>query len=174
MRMHGASAASPAIGRGTRAGFSLVELLIVIAIILVIAAIAIPNLISGRRQANESAVASAMRAISSAQVSYQTSYQQGLSPDLVSLGPPGGGTSPSASAADLIDAVLASGTRNGYTFTYVATDANSDGQPESFTLNANPITPGITGLKRFYMDQSNVIRFNLNGPAGPSDPPIPF
>jgi prepilin-type N-terminal cleavage/methylation domain-containing protein len=156
------------------AGFSLIELLIVIAIILVIAAIAIPNLISGRRQANESAAAGALRSIGTAQVSYQTSYQQGFSPDLASLGPPPGGSPPSATAADLIDAALASGFRSGYTFTYVAVDSNSDGQFEQFTLNANPVTVGVSGLKRFYMDQSNVIRFNLTGPAGPSDLPIPF
>jgi prepilin-type N-terminal cleavage/methylation domain-containing protein len=153
-----------------RCGFSLLELLIVIAVILTIAAIAIPNLLRARMQANETSAAAALRSIATVQMQYITTYQQGYAPSLAALGP---GSPPSAAAADLIDQVLASGTKTGYTFTYSATDTNGDGITDAFTCNAAPITPGQTGQKYFYVDQTNVIRYNLTGPAGPSDPPIP-
>ncbi len=155
-----------------RRGFSLLELLIVIAVILTIAAIAIPNLMRARMQANETSAAASLRSIATVQVQYISTYQQGYAPSITALGPPGGG-SPSATSADLIDPVLATGTKSGYTFLYSATDNDGDGKPEAFTCNAAPITPGQTGQKYFYVDQTNVIRYNLTGVAGPTDPPIP-
>lgn len=154
-------------------GFSLIELLIVIAIILTIAALAIPNLLRSKMRANETAAVAAMRAITTAQVSYQTTYDRGFAPGLPALGPPPSATPRSASAADLIDSVLASGTRGGYRFSYNPVDADGDGQYETYSINANPTSPGSTGDKYFYVDQSNVIRENLGGPANASSPPVP-
>lgn len=151
-------------------GFSLLELLIVIAVILTIAAIAIPNLMRARMQANETSAAAALRSIATVQVQYQSTYNQGYAPSLSALGP---GSPPSATSADLIDPVLATGTKTGYTFNYSSVDNDGDGKPEGFTCNADPITPGQTGQKYFYVDQTNVIRYSLTGPAGPTDPPIP-
>jgi len=155
------------------AGFSLIELVLVVAIILIISAIAIPRFLSSKMRANETGAVSALRSFTAAQVAYQTTYQQGVAPDLQSLGPPPPGDDPSPSRANLIDSLLASGVRSGYVFIYTPVDINGDGTPDSYTLNANPVSPGQTAQKFFYVDQSNLIRFSMDGPAGPTSSPIP-
>jgi prepilin-type N-terminal cleavage/methylation domain-containing protein len=156
-------------------GFSLIELLVVIAIILVIAALAIPNFLRSKMRANEAAAAAALRGICTAQETYRSIYARGYAPGpgLTALQPPPAGTPPSAGAADLIDPVLAAGTRQGYTYSYVPIDADGDGQPEAYTVNADPAQVGKTGEKHFYVDQTNVVRENLGGPANASSPPVP-
>src|ERR1700730_1627817 len=101
-------------------GFSLIELLIVVAIILIIAAIAIPNLLRSKMAANEASAVGSLRSLNTAAVAYSTTY--GTYPaSLAALGP---STSPSSSAADLIDSVLSSGTKSGYTFTWTPGGSN--------------------------------------------------
>jgi len=103
----------------TQKGFSLIELLIVVAIILIIASIAIPNLLRARMNANETAAVQAVRTINTAQIEYNSAYPTvGFANSLAALG----GTScapPSATSACLIDTQLASGTKTGYAFTLV-------------------------------------------------------
>ena len=154
------------------AGFSLIELLIVIAIILTIAAIAIPSFLKSKMQANETSAASSLRTVCTSIVAYQTTYQIGFPPSMLALGP-GAGGAPTSAAAQLIDSNLAAGVRSGYTFNYAAVDTNGDGQMDSFTINAAPVSPGISGNKYFFVDQSNVIRFALAGPANAASTPIP-
>jgi type IV pilus assembly protein PilA len=154
-------------------GFSLIEILIVITVILVIAGIAIPQLLRSKMIANESAAASALRSICTVQVSYESTFNLGFAPNLASLGPPPPGNLPTASNADLIDSVLASGIRNGYSFVYVPIDTGGTGKPDAFTVNANPVSPGQTGEKYFYVDQTNVIRWKLGGPADSNSTPVP-
>ena len=156
-----------------RAAFTLIELLAVIAVILVIATFTIPRLIRSRMVANEDAAVSALRTLGSANMIYWNSYQQGYAPSLAALAPPTGGGPPSASSADLIDAVLAGGTRGGYTYIYAAVDTNGNGQFDLFTINANPLSPGISGQRYFFVDQSHVVRFEVGGPANASSQPIP-
>jgi len=149
-------------------GFSLIELLIVVAIILIIAAIAIPNLLRSRMAANEASAVGSMRTINTSCVTYSTTYGIGFPSTLASLGTSGAASSTSA---QLVDNVLASGAKSGYTFTYVA-GAVAGGVVPTYTLNAAPITPGQTGMRYFFTDQSGVIRFNVSAAATVSDSPL--
>jgi len=163
----------PGRPRPSASGFSLIELLIVVAIILVIAAIAIPNYLRSRMAANEAAAVQSLRNINTAQVVYSTTYGIGYSAQLSHLAPtPGNPLVTSTTNAGLIDDVLASGAKSGYTFVYNATDADGDGRNESFTITAAPASVGSTGQRRFYTDQSGVIRSNLNGAADVNSTPI--
>jgi type IV pilus assembly protein PilA len=150
-------------------GFSLIELLIVVAIILIIAAIAIPNLLRSRMAANEAATSQNMRTIITAQAAYSTTYGIGFSATLADLGNMGGPLGPLA--ADLIESDLALGTKSGYTYTYVSAAAVG-GIIYDYKLNTDPINVGTTGQRHFYTDQTGVIRQNTVAVAGPGDPPI--
>jgi prepilin-type N-terminal cleavage/methylation domain-containing protein len=151
-------------------GFSLIELLIVVAIILIIAAIAIPNLLRSRIAANQASAVGSLRTINTAQITYASTYNTGYSPDLVSLGP-GTGTTPTPSEAGLIDSVLAGGVKSGYSFVYSPGSVVA-GRIDTYTLNANPTTPGTTGTNYYFTDQSGVIRQNSTGTASATDSPI--
>lgn len=152
-------------------GFSLIELLIVVAIILIIAAIAIPNLLRSRISANEASAVGSLRSLNTVSVTYASTYG-GFPPSLTALGPVAGGGAPTAAAADLIDSVLAAGTKSGYTFTFAATDANGDGKMDTYVVNADPVTPGTTGQRYFFTDQSGVVRANPTAKASVTDTPI--
>jgi type IV pilus assembly protein PilA len=151
-------------------GFSLIELLIVVAIILVIAAIAIPNFLASRMAANESSAVQEARAVTTAQVAYQTEYGLGYAANLGDLG--GSGTVASSTNALLIDSVLASGTKSGYVFVYVPLLADANGNYITYSLNANPQTLGATGRRYFYSDQTAVIRYSYTAPAVATDSPL--
>ena len=149
-------------------GFSLIELLIVVAIILIIAAIAIPNLLRSRMAANEASAVGSLRTINTASVTYSTTYGIGYPANLTNLSPASSATSTSA---DLIDSVLAGGTKSGYTFTYTGATAVS-GSVNSYTLTAVPVTRGTTGQRTFFTDQSGVIRFDATGTADVTSTPL--
>jgi prepilin-type N-terminal cleavage/methylation domain-containing protein len=151
-------------------GFSLIELLIVVAIILIIAAIAIPNLLRSRIAANEASAVQSMRTITTVQNTYNSTYGVGYSPSLLSLGPPAA-PPPSPAGADLIDSVFAAGTKSGYIFTYTPSAAVG-GIIYNYVLNADPVTPGSTGQRHFFTDQSGVIRANPAAAATVADAPI--
>jgi type IV pilus assembly protein PilA len=155
-----------------QSGFSLIELLIVVAIILIIAAIAIPNLMASRMAANESSAAQQMRAITTAEVVYNTQYNIGFAAALTNLGDSGGATTASSTNACLIDAVLAAGVKSGYSFTYVAGNPDAATHYQTFTLNGNPLNPGYSGRRYFYTDQTAVIRANGSAAATATDPAI--
>jgi type IV pilus assembly protein PilA len=145
-----------------RSGFSLIELLIVIAIILIIVTIAVPNLNNARIHASETAAIGAIRAIHEAQVQYFSTYKR-FAATLAELGPPTSGASSSA-AADLIQEDLASGTKGGYKFVVMAT-------PSGYTISANPVAFGSSGRRTFYSDTNMTLRQNSGpDPAGPSSP----
>ena len=112
--------------RRASSGFSLIELLIVVAIILVIVAIAIPNLIRARIAANQAAAVENCRTITSAEIIYYTTYGVGFAPSLNALGGLTAGA-PTVTNAQLIDDALSSGNRSGYIFTYVPLSIDSTG-----------------------------------------------
>jgi prepilin-type N-terminal cleavage/methylation domain-containing protein len=155
----------------TEAGFSLIELLIVIAIILIIVAIAIPSLLRARIAANQADAVENCRTITSAQVIYYTMYGVGFAPTLAALGGPSGPPA-DASAAQLIDEPLATGTKNGYAFTYVALSPDPTGAFQDYALNADPTSPKITGDNHYFTDEPSVIHYNTAATATVNDPPI--
>jgi type IV pilus assembly protein PilA len=150
-------------------GFSLIELLIVVAIILIIAAIAIPSLLKARIQANEASAVASIHTLNTSELAYSSAFPTvGFSVKLADLGD--GGTTPcpgSATASCYIDPNLAGGTKSGYAFTY-APDATSTPSLH-YTLNADPSSPGLTGQRRFYSSDSNVTRYNPTASATSAD-----
>jgi len=152
-------------------GFSLIELLIVVAIILIIAAIAIPNLLRSRIAANQASAVGSLRTINTAAITYASTYNAGYPTTLSALQPPAVGANPTATAAGLVDSVLASGSKSGYTFTYTAGTAVG-GRIDTYTLQAAPTTPGTTGTNYYFTDQSGVIRQNSSGTATVADSPL--
>ncbi len=151
-------------------GFSLIELLIVVAIILIIAAIAVPSYMRARISANEASAVGSCRIINTAEVTYSSFYQQGFSSSLAQLGPPSTGTATAANA-DLVDAVLASGQKSGYLFTY-SPGTLAAGVYDNYAVHAEPVSPDVTGTRYFYTDASGVTRMALVGSAGPADSPV--
>jgi prepilin-type N-terminal cleavage/methylation domain-containing protein len=148
-------------------GFSLIELLIVVAIILIIAAIAIPNLLRAKIAANQASAVGSLRTLNTSCIAYSTSYGQ-FPAALTNLGPIASGGTASSTSADLIDSVLSAGTKSGYTFTYTAGSSN-----QSYTITATPITAATTGQSMYFTDQSGVIRVDTSGSgAGASSTPI--
>lgn len=152
-------------------GFSLIELLIVVAIILIIAAIAIPNLIAARMSANEASAVQSLRTIQSAETAYATTFPlTGYSLTLGNLSD--GGTNPctaSTTQACLIDDVLASGQKAGYAITY----ANDTLTPSiGYTINADPVVRNSTGRRSFFTNYPGVIRYNATVAATASDAAI--
>lgn len=141
-------------------GFSLIELMIVVAIILVIAAIAIPNLMKSRIAANEASAVGSLRAINNAEVTYSSSFST-YTCSLAALGPASGGASPSSGAAAIIDATLASGVKSGYTFTN-GTCTVSGASTTSYQWLADPSAPGSSGSRHFCTDDTFNVKVDPN------------
>jgi prepilin-type N-terminal cleavage/methylation domain-containing protein len=140
-------------------GFSLIELLIVVAIILIIAALAIPSFLRSKIAANESAAAAAVRIVTSAQISYNSAYPSvGFSSSLSALG----GTNcapPDQTSACIIDAPLASGQRSGYNFAL----ANVSGTPASnYNVIATPTSYNSSGVRYFCAYEDSILRYSYN------------
>lgn len=153
-------------------GFSLIELLMVVAIILIIAAIAIPNLLRARIATNESSAVSSIRTINTSQVSFQSTYPlAGFAPTLGALGPSAstGCTTPSSTNACLLDWTVAQATAVGSSksgYYIVETAGNSvSGVLMSYTLDGLPASVTITGVRGFCSNEDAVIRYTALGSA---------
>jgi type IV pilus assembly protein PilA len=149
-------------------GFSLIELLIVVSIILIIAAIAIPSLLRAKTVANEASAVGSLRTLNTACITYSSTFGLGYPAALSNLAP---SAVADQNAADLIDGVLASGVKSGYTFTYTAAAA-AGGVVSTYTVNADPTVRDQTGTRSFFTDQSGVIRQNVGGPADVNGTPV--
>src|SRR5437764_10244485 len=160
-------------------GFSLIELLIVVAIILIIAAIAIPNLLLSRIAANDASYTLSLHDALPILVTYASTYNSGFVSTLSQLGAPSGGAQPTNNNADLVDPILAGKgpgctstrfTKNGFTFSYAP--SGTYGTIATYALHADPIARGSSGQRSFFTDQSAVVRSNATAQATGSDNPI--
>lgn len=137
-----------------RAGFTLIELMIVVTLIAVISALALPALQSSRRRGNEANAVGALRTMSNVQeMSRSRTGSYSTIPELIALG--------------YIDDTFGQATRNGYGY-------QMPGAPSNFAyqIQADPSAPGDTGDRFFYIDNSNVIRFSTGGTANSTSPPL--
>lgn len=144
-------------------GFSLIELLIVIAIILIILAVAMPRLQKSRQYASEMAALQAIKTIHIAQTQYYSTYGK-YAESLAALGPPTSGAEGPA-ASGLIQEDLASGEKQGYKFTLTPS-------PGGYVINANPVAFGTSGSRTFYSDQSMTIRQNFGQEPATATSPL--
>jgi type IV pilus assembly protein PilA len=139
--------------------------------LLIIAAIAIPNLLRARMAANEASAVGTLRTYNLAMVTYATECQKiGFPPSVLNLGPGNG----DCQAANLVDSQLASPatTKHGYTFFYSPGPADNLGRVVRYTILAAPLTENTTGIRHFFTDESGVIRSSHDGPATADSPPL--
>jgi type IV pilus assembly protein PilA len=157
-------------------GFSLIELLIVVAIILIIAAIAIPNLLRSKLAADQASAVANLRTISTASVSYWVTYSNGYPPTLGTLGGLNGSPA-TCNLAILIDEVIASSPsqKSGYQFAYSGDQGNVTSVPAGCTpgfvgylATASPIVSGLTGDISYCTNEPGVIHFDTTGAVAPS------
>jgi len=152
-------------------GFSLIELLIVVAIILIIAAIAIPNLIRSRMAANEASAVGSVRTMNTASITYSSTYGN-FPTALKQIGTTTGSTL-GCENAELIDEVLTAGTKSGYTFSMGAGNGSATlvspcttaQSTDGYGVMAKPVSVGTTGQRGFCTDASGVIRTDPTGAA---------
>jgi type IV pilus assembly protein PilA len=141
-------------------GFSLIELLLVVAVILIIAAIAVPNFLRSRMRANEASAVASLRVINTAAVTYSITYpDMGFPAQLTTLG----GANPCAASSTqscLVDDILAQGTKSGYSFVWTG-----DGlvPSVSFVITSAPQVIGSSGQRMFCTDQTGVIHYDPTG-----------
>jgi type IV pilus assembly protein PilA len=147
-------------------GFSLLELLIVVAIIVIITLVAIPHVVTTKMTVNETSALKTLQTFNTSCVMYNTLYST-FPKNQSDFAPPANG-GPSKTAADLVDSALAppAGTpasKDGYTFRYTAGTIDPSGVVLSYVLRADPLSIKETGMKRFYTDQTNIIRATSDG-----------
>ena len=154
-------------------GFTLVELLIVMSVILVLITLALPGYEHLHIRADETSAISSVRMINQMQGEYNTAYPaKGYAGSLVSLGGKQGSGNPTPDAAQLIPDDLASGTKSGYLFTVVGgskNTVNNQDQFNSYVVNAVPVSVGRSGNRGFCSDESGQIHYDPKGGTNCTD-----
>jgi type IV pilus assembly protein PilA len=162
---------SATIHSASNRGFSLIELLVVVAIILIIAAIAIPNLLNSRMAANGAAAVENVRTITTATMAYSSTYGNGFPATLPVMGGPSGGVS-TCDAAILLDPIITVPPfqKSGYTFAYtavgppvIAPGGCSQPGTNSYLVTATPVSVKLTGLDSYCSDETGSIHFDTSG-----------
>jgi type IV pilus assembly protein PilA len=152
-------------------GFSLIELLVVVAIILIIAAIAIPSLLNSRIAANEAAAAVTVRTITTASMTYSSTYGNGFPPNLATLGGPPAGPA-TCNQAILLDEIIttAPNMKSGFTFAFTSvgppvTPPAGCGAPgsDAYLVTGTPVTENLTGIRSFCSDEPGTIHYDPTG-----------
>ncbi len=183
-----------AAGRITGRGMAIAGLALgytgvaIIPVTLIIAAIAIPNLLRARMAANEASAVGSLRVINTAARMYESTYSNGFPPNMDALGAAEAGGPAACDRARLIDPALAKGVKTGYAFVYLAQPVVFQARPfpspqamakgctapggTGYTVTAVPITPGTTGARSFFTDETGIIRYETNGPATVNSPPL--
>jgi type IV pilus assembly protein PilA len=135
-------------------GFTLIELLLVVTVLSIIVVMAIPGIVGARKHANETSAISSLRTLSSAQIQYRTRF-----------GTFGG--LPELSGQGFVDTSLGDGEKSGYRFTNVSAPGDV-----TWAMFAQPVTPGVSGDRWFFVDESGVIRYSQGGVPTTSDPAV--
>ena len=154
--------------RQCEAGFTLMELLIVMAVILILMLVAIPSMLNMTIQAHETSALASLRAIQAAEVQYQTNFPaNGFACSITSLGGSSSAGPPTAQAAQMLQSSLATGQKDGYTFNITnctkTTGSNNQDMFTSYEVTAVPQTVGRTGHRGFCMDMSGEIKADMAG-----------
>jgi type IV pilus assembly protein PilA len=158
-------------GSSAQRGFSLIELLVVVAIILIIAAIAIPSLLNSRIAANEAAAAVTVRTITTAAMTYNSTYGNGFPPTLATLGGPPAGPA-SCNQAILLDEIITTppNSKSGFTFNFTPVGPTVPppagcGAPgtDAYLVTATPVTENLTGIRSFCSDEPGTIHYDVSG-----------
>lgn len=156
------------------AGFTLMELLIVISIMLVLMLIAIPNFAKMRIQANQTSAIQSLRAIYSAQIQFQTNYPaNGFACSLAALGGDPKSGAPTPQASQFLQADLSSGQKSGYTFNIVnctKVTINNQDQYTGYEATAVPQAVGRTGSNGYCIDPQGEVRADPSGGTNCTQP----
>jgi type IV pilus assembly protein PilA len=162
-------------GFSRKNGFSLLELLIVVGVILIIAAIAVPNLMRAKMAANESSAVETVRQIATAELTYHNSYPAvGYAPDLLSLGGPVNGCSPTPASACIVDSVVTRGNKTGYAFFAAGFAPGGLTINTQFVASSAPWTFNKTGARNFCIaTDGGSLRAQIGTRGGTPAPDVP-
>jgi len=158
-------------------GFSWIELILGLVVVVLVAKILVPSIVSKQSEIDETSAELSIHAIMAAEDNYAQAYDHGYSVSLATLGPPPEAM-PNSSLAGYLDNELAAGVKEGYAFTYKPGPADENGRIQSYTLTASPIKPGESGTKYYFVgprlgeEKTNIIRVNPSHVATADDKPL--